>query len=123
MMWRKAMLFDDRNAADSVLAARHPGQAKVYGRQVRGFDEAAWARERSRIVTEGSVAKFGQHDELRRFLIGTGDRVLVEASPLDRVWGIGVAARDDRACDPCRWPGLNLLGFALMAARAKLARD
>ena len=61
--------------------------------------------------------KFGQHPALREFLLGTGDRVLVEASPMDRVWGIGLAADDERAADPARWRGLNLLGFALMEAR------
>jgi ribA/ribD-fused uncharacterized protein len=67
-----------------------------------------------------SVAKFGQRAELREFLAGTGNRVLVEASPTDRVWGIGLAATDERAADPARWRGLNLLGFALMEARARL---
>jgi ribA/ribD-fused uncharacterized protein len=71
-------------------------------------------------VVEGSVAKFGQNPQLGRFLLGTGDRVLVEASPLDRIWGIGLAANDARAADPEQWLGLNLLGEALMEARAIL---
>ncbi|CAM5259864.1 NADAR domain-containing protein OS=Streptomyces fumanus OX=67302 GN=GCM10018772_52590 PE=4 SV=1 [Streptomyces fumanus] len=57
---------------------------------------------------------------LREFLLGTGDRVLVEASPVDPVWGIGLAADDEAAADPERWQGANLLGFALMAARERL---
>ncbi len=69
----------------------------------------------------GSVHKFSAHEELRAFLLATGDRVLVEASPVDRVWGIGIAADDERAADPERWRGPNLLGFALMAARERLA--
>ena len=67
---------------------------------MRGFDDAIWERERFAIVVEGSVHKFGQHAELRDYLLGTGDRVLVEASPLDRVWGIGLAADDERAHGP-----------------------
>ncbi len=87
---------------------------------MRGFDEAVWERERFGIVVEGSVHKFAAHPALRRFLLDTGDRVLVEASPVDRVWGIGLAADDEAAMDPERWRGPNLLGFALMAARERL---
>ncbi len=65
--------------------------------------------------------KFAAHDDLGLFLLNTGDRVLVEASPLDRIWGIGLAADDEAAFDPERWRGQNLLGFALMEARERLA--
>ena len=122
MMWRKATLFGDAEIAARVLAAAHPKQAKALGRQVRAFDEATWNAERSGIVAEGSTAKFGQNEDLKTFLTGTGDRVLVEASPTDRVWGIGLAATDPRAEDPAQWRGLNLLGFALMEARGRLAQ-
>ncbi|MFL5864642.1 MAG: NADAR domain-containing protein, partial [Solirubrobacteraceae bacterium] len=67
------------------------------------------------------VAKFGQHPDLNAYLLGTGSRVLVEASPLDRIWGIGMSADDNQAAQPHRWRGLNLLGFALMEARTRLA--
>ncbi|MEV7081242.1 NADAR family protein [Streptomyces sp. NPDC093516] len=120
MMAGKARLFEDAAAERAVLAAGHPAEAKKAGRLVRGFDEATWARERFRMVVEGSVHKFGAHPELRDFLLGTGERVLVEASPVDRVWGIGLAADDEAAMDPERWRGPNLLGFALMAARERL---
>lgn len=120
MMWRKALLFGDGEAAGRIVAARHPREAKMMGRGVRGFDDETWAVRRYGIVVDASVAKFGQHAELCKFLAGTGERVLVEASPTDRVWGIGLAATDDRAADPARWRGLNLLGFALMEARARL---
>lgn len=122
MMAGKARLFEDAAAERAVLAAAHPAEAKKAGRLVRGFDEAIWERERFRIVVEGSVHKFGAHPELRGFLLGTGDRVLVEASPVDRVWGIGLAADDEAAADPERWRGPNLLGFALMEARERLRR-
>ncbi|MFJ4536501.1 NADAR family protein [Streptomyces tibetensis] len=120
MMAAKARLFEDAAAEQAVLAAEHPAQAKKAGRLVRGFDEAVWARERFRIVVEGSVHKFAAHPELQAYLQGTGDRVLVEASPVDRVWGIGLAADDEAAADPQRWRGPNLLGFALMEARERL---
>ncbi|MEV6616207.1 NADAR family protein [Streptomyces sp. NPDC051051] len=120
MMAGKARLFGDAEAERRVLAADHPSEAKKAGRLVRGFDEAVWERERFRIVVEGSVHKFGADPELRWYLLGTGERVLVEASPVDRVWGIGLAADDGAATDPERWRGLNLLGFALMEARLLL---
>ncbi|PNG19807.1 NADAR family protein [Streptomyces cahuitamycinicus] len=120
MMAAKARLFEDTAAERAALAAGHPAEAKKAGRLVRGFDEATWARERFRIVVEGSVHKFAAHPELRGYLLGTGDRVLVEASPVDRVWGIGLAADDEAAMDPQRWRGPNLLGFALMEARKRL---
>ncbi|MEV7066568.1 NADAR family protein [Streptomyces collinus] len=120
MMAAKARLFEDAAAERAALSAGHPAEAKKAGRLVRGFDEAVWARERFRIVVEGSVHKFGAHPELLAYLLGTGDRVLVEASPVDRVWGIGLAADDEAAMDPERWRGPNLLGFALMEARERL---
>ncbi|MGW1955533.1 NADAR family protein [Streptomyces sp. NPDC001920] len=120
MMAEKARLFGDAEAERRVLDADHPSVAKKAGRLVRGFDDAVWERERFRIVVEGSVHKFAAHPDLREFLLRTGDRVLVEASPVDRVWGIGLAARDDGAGDPERWRGPNLLGFALMEARERL---
>jgi ribA/ribD-fused uncharacterized protein len=121
MMWGKANLFDDARTAERILAAEHPKQAKDLGRQVRNFDQAAWEAHRYDIVVEGNTHKFGQHDDLRAFLLGTGDRVLVEASPLDRVWGIGLRADDPRAEDPAQWRGLNLLGLALGDVRNVLA--
>ncbi|MGV9891202.1 NADAR family protein [Streptomyces sp. NPDC003395] len=120
MMAGKARLFGDAEAERRVLAARSPAQAKKEGRLVRGFDEAVWARERFAIVVEGSVHKFTAHADLREFLLNTGDRVLVEASPVDRVWGIGLAADDEAATRPDSWRGPNLLGFALMEARRRL---
>lgn len=120
MMAAKARLSGDAEAAGKILAAPHPGAAKALGRQVRGFDEERWAEHRFDAVVAGNMAKFGQHPQLRDFLAGTGSRVLVEASPQDRVWGIGVTADDERAGSPERWPGLNLLGFALMEVRHRL---
>lgn len=120
MMAGKARLFGDAEAAERAVAAKSPAEAKKVGRLVRGFDATVWERERYGLVVAGSVHKFGQNPELGGFLLGTGDRVLVEASPTDRIWGIGLAADDPRAEDPATWQGLNLLGFALMEARAAL---
>lgn len=120
MMAEKARLFGDPEAERAAIDADHPALAKAAGQTVRDFDEEVWQRERFEIVVQGSVHKFGSDPQLRDYLLGTGERVLVEASPRDRIWGIGLAAQDPAAEDPARWRGLNLLGFALMAARERL---
>lgn len=120
MMAAKARLFGDADAERAVLAARTPAEAKKAGRLVRDFDDAIWVRERFGIVVAGSTHKFASDPALRDFLVATGQRVLVEASPLDRIWGIGLAADDPRAEDPEKWRGPNLLGFALMEARERV---
>ncbi|MFA1551041.1 NADAR family protein [Actinomadura chokoriensis] len=121
MMAGKARLFGDEETAAAVIAAPHPRRAKDLGRRVRDFDERTWQDNRVAIVTRGNEAKFGQNEDLREYLLGTGDRILVEASPVDRVWGIGLAADDPRAEQASTWQGQNLLGFALMTTRATLA--
>lgn len=123
MMWRKARLFGDLDISERVLASRHPGQAKQLGRRVDGFDEEVWRRHRVSIVVDGNRAKFTQDDRLRDYLVGTGQRVLVEASPIDRVWGSGLARDHPDAARPENWPGANLLGFALMRVRHELMRS
>jgi ribA/ribD-fused uncharacterized protein len=120
MMAEKARLFGDETTRSAILAASNPGAAKALGRTVSGFDELRWIQHRNDIVVRGCLAKFGQNAELLAYLVETGDKVLVEASPVDRVWGIGLAADDPRAEQPNEWTGLNLLGFALMRARATL---
>ncbi|MFY1618750.1 NADAR family protein [Micromonospora sp. WMMD736] len=123
MMVGKARLFGDEAIAAQMLTASHPGAVKALGRQVRGFDQASWDEHSFGLVVAGNVAKFSQHPDLGRYLSGTANRILVEASPRDRVWGIGLAATDPRAEDPAQWRGQNLLGFALMSARAQLGQE
>jgi len=120
MMAGKARLFGDEQVCQRILNTDEPAQIKKLGRQVSGFVEEQWQRARFELVVTGNVAKFGQNDALGAYLLGTGDKVLAEASPTDRIWGIGLAADDPRAQQPQQWPGENLLGFALMVARAQL---
>src|SRR5262249_34392913 len=117
MMASKARLFEDDAACSRIQAATTPKEAKRLGRGVQGFVGAAWERHRYELVVEGNLAKFSQNAALRRFLVSTGDRILVEASPLDRVWGIGLSRDSPAARRPTLWKGLNLLGFALMEVR------
>lgn len=121
MMYGKAKLFGDDAIAARVLLDPRPAVAKKLGREVHGFEEARWAAARFALIVRGNVHKFGQHAALREFLSRTGTKILVEASPTDRIWGIGLAADDAAIEDPRKWRGLNLLGFALMAARDELA--
>ena len=120
MMAEKARLFGDEAARIAIAKAATPGEVKKLGRGVLGFDEARWLAARYDIVVRGNAAKFGQNAALREFLLRTGERVLVEASPVDRIWGVGLAADDVRATQPDQWQGLNLLGFALMDVRRSL---
>lgn len=121
MMASKASLFGDQEMRSRILASPSPGAAKTLGRQVRSFDPAVWDARSLDIVAEGNVHKFGQNDGLRSFLLATGSRVLVEASPRDRIWGIGMGQDDPRATNPETWRGQNKLGFALMIAREQLS--
>jgi ribA/ribD-fused uncharacterized protein len=116
----KARLLGDSLSLEKILAADHPKQAKELGRSVAGFNEAVWVKHRFEIVVAANEAKFRQNPELAQFLISTGSRVLAEASPVDRIWGIGMAADDRRATNPQQWRGLNLLGFALMEVRERI---
>lgn len=120
MMAGKARLFGDADAERTVLAGDDPGRAKAAGRKVRGFDEETWAAHRYDLVVAANQAKFGANPALRGFLLNTGDRVLVEASPYDTVWGIGLSAAQPEAGRPSQWRGENLLGFALMDVRDTL---
>jgi ribA/ribD-fused uncharacterized protein len=123
MMAEKARLFTDEAALAEILRAGSPAEAKAHGRTVRGYSDDVWASARSEAVVVGNVAKFGQNEALGAFLRSTRDRILVEASPRDAIWGIGMGASHPDARIPARWRGLNLLGFALMEARARLFRS
>jgi ribA/ribD-fused uncharacterized protein len=120
MMAGKAKLFGDTEALQKIVAMVTPAEAKKGGRQVRNFDPAAWDKHKYELVAVGNLHKFRQHPALKEFLLSTGDQVLVEASPRDKIWGIGVGGENPAAKDPKLWEGENLLGFALMEVREKL---
>ena len=120
-MAEKARLFGDELMRAEILNASNSGLAKKLGRSVATFDDEQWKEARWEIVVQGNLHKFRQHEDLLSYLLGTGTRVLVEASPRDHIWGIGMGASNAHAEQPDAWRGLNLLGFALMEARARLA--
>jgi ribA/ribD-fused uncharacterized protein len=121
MMAEKARLFGSDDVRQRIIAAKHPAEAKKLGRQVRDFDPQVWDAQKYALVIAGNYHKFSQHAELRDYLLTTQSRVLVEASPVDAIWGIGLAADHPDATLPAAWPGQNLLGFALMEVRDELS--
>ena len=121
MMAGKARLFEDEAKRQQILKARTPGEAKRLGREISGFDQQVWEAERFALVCEGNWHKFSQDPALKTYLLSTQSRVLVEASPVDPIWGIGLAKDDPNAAVPVNWQGLNLLGFALMEVRDRIA--
>ncbi|MNE30700.1 Swarming motility protein YbiA [compost metagenome] len=120
MMAEKARLFGDSITLEKILKAKTPAEAKKMGRLVNHFNPAIWDSHKFQIVVNGNFHKFSQHEGLKSFLINTKDRVLVEASPVDNIWGIGMAADHDHIENPLKWKGENLLGYALMEVRDKL---
>ena len=117
MMAQKAILFGDAEICQKILQSDKPGEVKVLGRQIKAFDEPTWNENKFEIVKTGNIHKFSQNKKLKDFLIGTGDRVIVEASPTDTIWGIGLPQDAKMIDNPHTWRGENLHGFALMEAR------
>ena len=117
MMAEKAALFGDQEIRAQILQATTPNAAKALGRKISGFNEQDWLKHRYEIVVRANKAKFSQNPELNNFLKETGSSIIVEASPVDNIWGIGLAQDHANANNPNLWQGLNLLGFALMQVR------
>lgn len=122
MMASKAKLFGDEEIREQILKCRDPKQIKALGRKVRNFDEAVWNEAKYLIVLNGNYLKFTQNPKLRNFLLSTGDKILVEASPYDGIWGIQMGQEDENILNPLKWRGENLLGFALMEVRDEIRR-
>jgi ribA/ribD-fused uncharacterized protein len=120
MMAEKARLFNDENTFRQIIATGTPEEAKKKGRLVAGFDPVIWNEKKFDIVVTGNFYKFSKSRELSAFLLSTGDSIIAEASPEDKIWGIGMAADDPSVGDPQQWKGENLLGYALMEVRDKL---
>lgn len=120
MMAEKARLMGDYSTRRLILKETDPKSVKKYGRMVHNFDEALWDSKKFEVVVQGNLHKFSQNSSLRMFLLNTMDYILVEASPYDKIWGIGLAEREAARMSPKLWPGQNLLGLALMQVRNSL---
>ena len=123
LMYSKAVLFGDTLSASAILAAPTPKDAKALGRLVQNFDQALWDRCSTWIMTRLLIAKFAQNPDLLSVLLATGSAVLAEASPYDRVWGLGLSETQATAVAPSDWPGENRLGRCLEWARSVLAKE
>lgn len=121
MMAKKALLFNDREVMNRILDKESPKDVKDLGKQVKDFNSVIWDENKYEIVRQGNLLKFSQNKLLKEFMVKTGSKVLVEASPVDTVWGIGLAEDNSKAKVPTEWIGSNLLGFALMEVRDELA--
>lgn len=120
MMAKKAELFNDKEIFEKIILAKSPAEAKKLGREVKNYVDSVWLENRYEIVRQGNFYKFSQNKDLKEFLLTTKERVLVEASPVDPIWGIGMATDHKEINNPEKWKGLNLLGFALMEVRDEL---
>lgn len=114
MMAKKATLFNDDVQLALIQSTTDPAIAKKAGRSVANFDAALWDKHALQFVIDGNYHKFSQHDALKTFLLNTENKVIVEASPYDPVWGIGLQTYET---NPYKWKGTNLLGYALMEVR------
>jgi ribA/ribD-fused uncharacterized protein len=117
MMAQKALLFSNASIFEKIIRCNKPGEAKELGRQVIGYDESIWNDRKFEIVKVGNIHKFNQHPELADYLLKTENRILVEASPVDTIWGIGLSQDSGDIENIYNWRGQNLLGFALMETR------
>lgn len=120
MMAQKAFIMGDTETFKMIMEEHDPSKLKKYGRLVKNFNEKVWNDEKYGVVVRASILKFSS-PELKPFLIHTGHKILVEASPYDAIWGIKMAENDVRVSNPYNWNGQNLLGQALMDARAILS--
>lgn len=122
MMYKKAMLFGDTKMANEIMLETRPSTIKKMGRKIKNFDQSAWDSAKEEIVYNGNLLKFSS-PRLKRYILSTKNKVLIEASPYDRIWGAGLDKYDPRIYNPSMWRGSNLLGKCLMKVRHTLATD
>lgn len=120
MMSQKALLFEDYETLDLIMKESNPKTIKELGRAVKNFDSKKWSEHSFEVVKEGNYLKFTQNEDLKKYLLGTKNNILVEASPYDKIWGIRMSEDDKHVKNPHCWKGLNKLGFALMNVRERI---
>lgn len=120
MMYKKAMVFADYASAQKIMATQNPRQQKALGRKIKNFTDEVWDKYKFQVVVNGNYLKFSQNPQLCQALRSSGSKEIVEASPYDKVWGIGLGLEDERIFDKAKWQGENLLGKAIMRVREKL---
>jgi ribA/ribD-fused uncharacterized protein len=120
MMAEKARCFGDTEALEGIMNAKNPSTQKAWGRKVKNFDPIKWNEISRLVVYRANLAKFTQDSQLQDILLKSGDKTIVEASPEDRIWGIGMSELDPDRFDESKWQGTNWLGIAIMQVRSDI---
>lgn len=115
MMFRKAQTFGDLDQADKILKEKSPKKVKQMGRRIKYFDEKQWDVEKYDIVRQGNIYKFSQNPDLKKVILATKNKYIIEASPYDRIWGVGLGSKNKNIYDTDKWKEQNLLGKAIMS--------
>ena len=123
MMAQKAVLFDDKEAFKNIMLTHSPRKQKAFGRAVKGFNKNEWEKVARGLVYMGNYAKFTQNPDLKEFILKTSGTELVEASPYDKIWGIGLPEGHKDIYDPKKWKGKNWLGQVLTQVRLKIEEE
>lgn len=122
MMAVKARLFGDKEANEKIMLSNNPKEIKLIGRDIQGFSNEKWDMMKYDVVFRGNYEKFIQNSDLKNYILETGNKLIIEASPVDNIWGVGLDEKDERILNPKHWRGENLLGFALMHVRSEIRR-
>jgi ribA/ribD-fused uncharacterized protein len=120
MMHQKATFFNDTETAELIMLTSHPKEQKQLGRRVKNFDVNEWSKVNLGFVYKGNLEKFTQNEDLKAQLLSTGNKLLVEASPYDQIWGIGMGEEERGIDNPINWKGQNLLGWAITLVKQEL---
>lgn len=123
MMAKKALLFGDDEVFYAIMRTQNPSEQKALGRSVRNFDVGKWNEVAQDIVYTGNLLKFSQNEDLKKYMLDTGDKFLVEASPTDTIWGIGLGLNDPNLSRVSKWRGSNWLGIALVRVREEIRKS
>lgn len=119
MMAEKARIFGDVESLEAIMKQKNPKYQKALGRGVKNFNPQMWDLLCKDVVLRANMAKFSD-PELKKYILSFGNEEFVEASPYDKIWGIGLAEDDPRALDKTQWQGTNWLGEILGQVRDQL---
>jgi len=122
MMAQKAKLFGDDKTYVLIINEPNPQKQQSLGRLISNFDQKIWDKNKEKIVYNANLLKFSQHNDLKKRLIATNQKFLVEASPYDLIWGVGLSANNDLILNEKNWRGKNLLGKILMKIRENILK-